>query len=170
MTESNESTFIGIDLGGSSLKGALVDNAGEILQEIRQETEHESSSALVKQLAEAVRSLRADRRAQQTGAIGIGIPRSCQPEDKPRRADAEPSPRSAEIDITAELAREAGLPVILDNDANSAAYGELQAVAARGRQRRVFRDAWNGIGSGFIINGRLPRRGGFCRRVWAHDN
>ena len=59
MTQSDESTFIGIDLGGSTLKGALVSNSGEILQEIRQETEHESSSALVKQLAEAVRSLRA---------------------------------------------------------------------------------------------------------------
>src|SRR6185295_2303107 len=113
MTQSNESTFIGIDLGGSTLKGALVDNSGEILQEIRQETEHESSAALVKQLADAVRSLRGDRRAQHASAIGIGIPGLVN--RKTSRVELMPNlPSLADIDITAELAREAGLPVIID--------------------------------------------------------
>ncbi|HWO03028.1 MAG TPA: ROK family protein [Blastocatellia bacterium] len=156
MTQSNEPTFIGIDLGGSTLKGALISNAGEILQEIRKETEHESSAALVKQLADAVRSLRSDRRAQQVGAVGIGIPGLVNRQTK--RVELMPNlPSLAEIDITAELAREAGLAVILDNDANAAAYGELQAGAARGRRDVFFVTLGTGIGAGLIIDGRVYR-------------
>ncbi|HSO76232.1 MAG TPA: ROK family protein, partial [Blastocatellia bacterium] len=156
MTQSNESTFIGIDLGGSTLKGALVDNAGEIVQEIRQDTEHESAAALVKQLAEAVRSLGAHRHARNVGAIGIGIPGLVNRQTN--RVELMPNlPSLAELDITAELAREAGLPVILDNDANAAAYGELQAGAARGRHDVFFVTLGTGIGAGLIIGGRIYR-------------
>jgi glucokinase len=49
------------------------------------------------------------------------------------------------------------LPVILDNDANAAAYGELHVGAARGRREVFFITLGQGIGAGLIINGHIYR-------------
>src|SRR5262245_44831397 len=61
------------------------------------------------------------------------------------------------MDITAELSRATELPVILDNDANAAAYGELQVGVARGRREVFFVTLGAGIGAGLIINGQIYR-------------
>jgi glucokinase len=77
MTKSkeSESVFIGIDLGGTTLKGALVSGVGETLQGIRIETERESSDRLFEQIVGAVRTLREDRiSGDRVAGVGIGIP------------------------------------------------------------------------------------------------
>jgi len=66
-------------------------------------------------------------------------------------------PSFSQIDLTAELSRATELPVILDNDANAAAYGELQVGAARGRREVFFVTLGAGIGAGLIINGQIYR-------------
>src|SRR5262249_28621081 len=53
--------------------------------------------------------------------------------------------------------RATGLPVIIDNDANTAAYGELQVGAARDRREVFFVTLGTGIGAGLIINGQIYR-------------
>jgi glucokinase len=159
MTNSNptDSVFIGIDLGGTTLKGALVSSGGEILQGIRIETEQENSELLFKQIVDAVRSLREDAvSGDRVAGIGIGIPGLVN--RKTNRIEVMPNlPALAARDLIGELQSETGLPVALDNDANSAAYGELQAGAARGRQEVFFVTLGTGIGSGLIINGQIYR-------------
>ena len=159
MTKSNESesVFIGIDLGGTTLKGALVSGVGEILQGIRIETERESSDRLFEQIVGAVRSLREDRiSGDRVAGVGIGIPGLVN--RKTNRIEVMTNlPALAEVDLIGELERETGLPVALDNDANSAAYGELQAGAARGHREVFFVTLGTGIGSGLIMNGQIYR-------------
>ena len=71
----SDSVYIGIDLGGTTLKGALVSAGGETLQGIRIETEQESSERLFEQIVGAVRSLREDKiSGDRVGGVGIGIP------------------------------------------------------------------------------------------------
>jgi glucokinase len=159
MTKSNpsDSVFIGIDLGGTTLKGALVSSTGELLQGIRIETEQDNSELLFKQIVDAVRALREDAvSGDRVAGVGIGIPGLVN--RKTNRIEVMPNlPALAAIDLIGELQSETGLPVALDNDANSAAYGELQAGAARGRQEVFFVTLGTGIGSGLIINGRIYR-------------
>jgi glucokinase len=159
MTNRNlsDSVFIGIDLGGTTLKGALVSSSGEVLQGIRIETEQESSDLLFKQIVETVRALREDAvSGDRVAGIGVGIPGLVN--RKTNRIEVMPNlPALAAMDLIGELQSETGLPVALDNDANSAAYGELQAGAARGRQEVFFVTLGTGIGSGLIMNGQIYR-------------
>src|SRR5215469_1141541 len=75
MTTSQDPVFIGVDLGGTTLKGALVSSAGGILHEIRIDTEQQSAELLFQQIIEAVHTLRADKNAgSRVAGIGIGIP------------------------------------------------------------------------------------------------
>lgn len=154
---TNGSVFIGIDLGGSTLKGALISHAGEIIEETRFEAEQRRPDALFGQVVEAALSLRDHQNAGgQVRGIGVGIPGLVN--RKTKRIEVMPNlPAFSQIDITTELSRETGLPVILDNDANAAAYGELQVGAARDRQEVFFVTLGQGIGAGLIINGQIYR-------------
>ncbi|MEK6322772.1 MAG: ROK family protein [Acidobacteriota bacterium] len=156
-SQTNASTFIGIDLGGATLKGALISQTGEILHETRFETEEHSPDELFSQVVQAALSLRDDKNAGgRVGGIGVGIPGLVN--RKTNRIEVMPNlPALSQIDITTELSRETGLPVILDNDANAAAYGELQVGAARGRREVFFVRLGTGIGAGLIINGQIYR-------------
>ena len=70
---NSERVFIGIDLGGTTIKGALVTSEGGILYETRTETEKNDSRALLNQIVEFVKNLNhlAEERAE---SIGIGVP------------------------------------------------------------------------------------------------
>lgn len=156
-SQKTDSVFIGIDLGGTTLKGALVNASGEMLHEIRLDTEQQSSKALLNQIIKSACGLRDhERAAGRAAAIGIGIPGLVN--RKTNRIEVMPNlPNLSGIDIIEELARELKLPVVLDNDANAAAYAELQVGAARGRKDVFFVTLGTGIGSGLIINGNIFR-------------
>lgn len=155
--QTSESTFIGIDLGGATLKGALISQTGEIIKETRFETAAKNPDALFGQVVEAALALRDHQgAAAPVGGIGVGIPGLVN--RKTNRIEVMPNlPAISRMDITSDLARETGLPVILDNDANAAAYGELQVGAARDRREVFFVSLGNGIGAGLIINGHIYR-------------
>lgn len=162
-TQKNDSVFIGLDLGGTTLKSALVSTSGEILHQTRIETEQQNSEMLLRQMVDAIQTLRNDERAGGgVAAVGIGVPGLVN--IKSRRIEVMPNlPSLADFDIAAEISRASGLPVAIDNDANAAAYGELQAGAARGKKEVFFVTLGTGIGSGLIVDGRIYRgAGGFA--------
>lgn len=154
---TNGSVFIGIDLGGSTLKGALVGSTGEIISDTRFEAEQKAPDALFGQVVEAALRLRDHTNAgAQVAGIGIGIPGLVN--RKTNRIEVMPNlPALSKIDITTELSRETGLPVIIDNNANACAYGELQVGAAQGHHEVFFVTLGQGIGAGLIINGQIYR-------------
>lgn len=156
-SQTSQSVFIGIDLGGTTLKAALVGPTGEILEEKRIDTELRNPETLFKQVIDTALSLRDDKSAgARVAGIGIGIPGLVN--SKTNRIEVMPNlPALSEIDITSELSSQTGLPVILDNDANAAAYGELQVGASRGRREVFFITLGTGIGAGLIINGQIYR-------------
>jgi glucokinase len=156
-SHNNDQLFIGIDLGGTTVKGALVSASGDILYETRLDTEQQNPERLFSQLIEAIASLRNDPRAEgRAAAVGIGIPGLVN--RKTGRIEVMPNlPPLSDFDIIEELSRRLELPVVLDNDANAAAYAELQVGAARGRRDVFFITLGTGIGSGLIINGQIYR-------------
>jgi glucokinase len=159
MTTSHidDKILIGIDLGGTTIKGALVTGEGEIIHEVRSETEQRSSDRLLDQIVETIHILRGDDRARgRASAVGIGIPGLVNLKSK--RIEVMPNlPSLSDVDIISELTSQSGLPVVIDNDANAAAYAELQAGAARGRRDVFFVTLGTGIGSGLIIDGKIYR-------------
>ena len=154
---TNAPVFIGIDLGGTTIKGALISGTGETIQETRFETVQKGPDKLFDQVVETAIKLRDHKSGGgQVGGIGVGIPGLVN--RKTNRIEVIPNlPALSQIDITTELSRETGLPVILDNDANTAAYGELQVGASQGRHEVFFVTLGQGIGAGLIINGHIYR-------------
>ncbi len=156
-SQDKDSVFIGIDLGGTTLKGALVSASGEILHETRVATEQDSSDKLFRQIVDTIEILKSDSRSGgRAAAVGMGVPGLVN--RKTSRIEVMPNlPELSHLDIISDLAAETGLPVMIDNDANAAAYAELQVGAARGLREVFFVTLGTGIGAGLIINGQIYR-------------
>lgn len=154
MASKGERFFIGVDMDRAEIKGALVSDRGEIVRDLSVQISEEAPDAILAQLIELVRNL-LDSGVSVEG-IGVGVPGLVNRETG--KVELLPNlPGLSGSDITSEVSRATSLPVTLDNDANMAAYGELQVGAARGL-RDVF-CVWigSGIGAGIIIDGKIYR-------------
>ena len=142
---------IGIDVGGTGTKGAIVDVTGRILDRVDRHTDVTSGTkgiiAVVDELLQ-----RADG---PIGAVGIGAAGFI---DSQRGAVLfSPNLTYDDPNIADAVRARTGLPVIVDNDANAAAWGEYVFGSARGAAHVAFITLGTGIGSGFVIEGRLVR-------------
>ena len=146
---SHSSNCIGVDLSGALLRAALVTNDGAVVE--RREAPLDRDN-VVEQTARAVTELR-DSGSTIT-AVGMGIPGLVNP-NTDRVIFSPDLPSVSRGDIHAELARATGLPVELENDANSAAFGEHIAGAGRGQANMFYVTIGAGIGGAIIIDGKL---------------
>lgn len=167
MAQSQRKTpfFVGIDLGGTTLKGALVTPDGAVVHSNADSKERDYTQ-LMAQLFNLVRDLRDHENGEgQTVAIGIGVPGLVNLSTG--RIEVTPNlPELSDTDLAGDLQRETGLQVVLDNNANAAAYGELQVGVARGHRYVLFIGIGSGIGSGIIIDGKVYRgANGFAGEV-----
>ncbi len=147
---------VGVDLGRST-RAALVDESGRILAHYRTATHFETGRQVVDGLVECVRQA-LDQSAQYgtVGAVGIGLPGLVEfPSNRvvmlPNLADV------SDIDVFGELGQATGLPVVFDNDANAATYGEWRCGAAKGVNDFIYVTLGTGIGAGLIQGGRIQR-------------
>lgn len=141
--------YLGVDLGGTNIKVALVDENGEILQEASTPTNLprpaeavcDDIAALCNQLAEG----------KQVAGIGVGCPGT---------VDGSMVLYSNNLDwhdfaMDDYLTAKTGLPVKLGNDANVAALGEAVAGCAKGAQSAVVVTLGTGVGSGVVLDGKM---------------
>jgi glucokinase len=143
---------IGIDLGGTKILAAVVSHEGEIVRRHERETPHDSQEAVVRELEAAVSTLLGD----EVAAIGFGVP---SPIDLIEGVVVEcVNLPLRDFPLREHMSDRFGLPVGLDNDANSAAIGEWRAGAGRGVDDMVMLTLGTGLGGGVISGGR-PFRG-----------
>ena len=148
----------GIDLGGTTAKVGLFTTAGELLEkwEVPTDTSH-SGEHILANLAAAVRGKMEEKSlsAQQVEVVGVGVPGPV--------LDSRIVPivcanlggwgnRNVAEDLSALLD---GLPVLVGNDANVAALGEIWMGAARGCRNAVMVTLGTGVGGGVIVNGKV---------------
>jgi glucokinase len=146
---------IGVDVGGTKLLAVAADGVGEIVAERRRETGLGPDAVLADVVALAG-ELRAA--APGTGAVGVGVAGLI---DLQGVVCAAPNlPGWEGVAVRARLEDACGLPVVVDNDANLAALGELLHGAARGRSEVLLVTLGTGIGGGIVTGGRVYR-GGF---------
>ena len=149
--------YIGVDLGGTTIHAGLVDASGTVVRETSLPTESERAADLFRQLTAIVGQLQADAElGAQVAAVGVGLPGLVNNET--HRAVMLPNlPDLSSLDLYGELRRMTGLPVVLDNDANAAAYGELLVGAGRGARTLFYIGIGTGIGAGLVVDGRVWR-------------
>ena len=153
MTTDSNKLYIGLDVG-RTIRGALVREDGSIIEQQRVVSEVRDPRIFIDQLIEIINRLRSS--SDSAAAVGIGwaglVNQSAQ------RIEANPNLVDvSSFDLHGELKRATSLPIVIDNDANVAAYGEWRSGAARGFEDVFFVTMGTGIGAGLILGGKLQR-------------
>lgn len=148
-----EKVYIGLDIGGTNLKVSLVNRAGEILAAATRPSPRGGADDLQKGFVEAVRPL-----AEGVNLGGIGIGCAGVVSTDRRRVLAAPNlPEIEGFPLGEILEREFGVETLLENDANAVALGELWRGAGAGARTFILLTLGTGLGTGFILEGRVWR-------------
>jgi glucokinase len=148
---------IGIDLGGTNIKAALVDASGAITYKAATICQPErGAETVISEMAQICQDLlgKGSLSAEDVVGIGLGTPG---PLDltKGEIVRAANLPGWTAVPIRDRLQELTGMPVVLENDANAAAFGEFWAGAGGGCGDMVMLTLGTGVGSGVIVDGRL---------------
>lgn len=149
--------WLGVDVGGQSVKAVLLGDGGEQLAEARKPTGRRLKAA---GLIEAVAAVAGELSAQAPGefrvsdALGIGVAGVMSSDGVLRGSPNLPALAGTAVRKT--LADGLGRPVFVDNDANCAALAEgWRGGAAEGRADFLLVTLGSGIGSGLVLGGEL---------------
>ena len=145
---------IGIDVGGTGTKGALVRSDGQLLERIERPTESQAATKSVIAVAETLAE-RAEALEEVPRAVGVGAAGFV--EHATGSVTFSPNLVYDDRHIATAVGIRLGLPVTVENDANAAAWGETMFGAARGCDHVAVITLGTGIGSGFVIDGRVLR-------------
>lgn len=149
------SLTLGVDIGGTKVAAGVVDEAGTILAQTRLETPPHDAAAVEDAIASVVGDLRSTHEVE---AVGIGVAGFV---DRARAAVYfAPNLRWEGVALRDTVQERVGLPVVVENDANAAAWGEFRFGAGREETFLVCVTIGTGIGGGVIADGELFR-GGF---------
>jgi glucokinase len=152
---------IGVDLGGTKLLAAVVDADGRALSPRRWRGRVSSYQEALDAIAELVGDLRreAEDRGDSVIAVGVAIAAFLTAERDRVRA-ATNLPGFSDRPFRADLRERLRLPVIIENDADAAVWGEYVHGAGAGERCVVMATVGTGIGGGIVVGGELVR-GGF---------
>lgn len=164
-----ERLYLGIDIGGSSVKAGLVDDAGAVRAHSRAELD--LSTGLDRGLETVfatVRELMTRTDPSLIACAGVASPGTM---DIDAGIVFHPYnlPGWENLPLRDLIEEELQLPAVLQNDANAAAYGEYLVGAARDASSLIFWTLGTGVGGGIIINGQLVEgahaHGGECGHI-----
>ena len=148
--------YIGIDVGGMSIKAGLVDEEGNILFKHSCPTGVERGyGAVIRDIAQLGLSTveKSGHSMDEVKAIGIGIPGIMD-----QRTGIVPFCTNLswhDVPIIEEMKQYTDLPVYVDNDATVAGLAESVKGVSAGTQSSVFITLGTGVGGGVVINGKV---------------
>jgi glucokinase len=149
---------IGVDLGGTNLRIAAVDECGRLLSKTALETQvSRGREHVIQELCRATEEIAL--RMQDKGdatlcGIGIGVPGLIDIESG-RLVESPNLPGWSDYDVKGDIERRLGAPVIMENDANAAALGEQWLGAGRNFDSMCMITLGTGVGGGLVLNGRI---------------
>lgn len=171
--------YAGVDIGGTGIKAAIVDGQGFPIARMEASTSLEGCDAVCSQVARLIGEMAASIGIgrQEIKGIGIGVPGYV----NPARGIVHESPNLGwkDVHLKEAMASRAEWPVVVENDANAAAMGELWRGAGAGVRDLAMVTLGTGVGCGIVLEGRIvhgsdgfagelghmkmrPRDGGMC--------
>ena len=148
-----------VDLGGTNLRTANIDREGRIHERARSQTpKSDPADKIVGVIADAVRECeqRSLPRGARIQAVSLVVPGSVQ-SGTGLIVNAPNIPSLAGYNLGAALHDELNGRMLIENDANAAALGEMWQGAARGCRTIICLTLGTGVGSGIILDGELWR-------------
>ncbi|HEX6921948.1 MAG TPA: ROK family glucokinase, partial [Actinomycetes bacterium] len=147
------SLTIGVDVGGTKVAGGVVDEAGMILARARVDIPPLNSAAAEEAIITVVGEL---RREHEVESVGVGVAGFVDAERAGLHFSAN-LPGWDDEPLRDHVMARVGLPVVIENDANAAAWGEHRFGAGRGETHLVCVTVGTGVGGGIIIDSELFR-------------
>ena len=142
----------GIDVGGTKIAGGVVDEHGTILEELVVESPATDVAAIEAAIETLVKELRSRHPIE---AVGVGAAGYI---DKSRAVVLfAPNLAWRDLDLKADLEHTLDLPVVVENDANAAAWGEFQFGAGHDADDLLLVTVGTGVGGGVVVDGALYR-------------
>ncbi len=146
---------IGIDIGGTKIAGAVVDEFGTILDERRVPTPAADPKAIVDAVVRMVEELALDREIAAVGAAAPGFIDAAQ-----SLVYYAPNLAMRHEPFREQLEQRLGRPILIENDANAAGWAEFRFGAGRLASDMVMLTIGTGVG-GAIVHDDTLFRGGF---------
>lgn len=147
---------IGVDLGGTNLRIAAVDDKGTLVEKITTGTQVKlGRDAVIDEMVAAIQSLSSKfQHRDHLVGVGIGVPgiidkRTGMLRESPNLPGWDDYPVRDVIESKLQS------PVFLENDANAAALGEAWLGAAKGHQDMAMITLGTGVGGGIVLEGRI---------------
>lgn len=146
-----------IDLGGTSLRAAVVDAHGGLSGFVTYTTEaSRGPDAVIERIVTALHDslTRASTGLSELAAVGIGAPGPLDWETGVIH-EAPNLPGWRAVPLATRVAEAVGLPTFLENDANAAALAEAQYGVGQGSLNMLYVTVSTGVGGGLILDGEL---------------
>ena len=144
---------IGVDVGGTKVLGGVVDENGVVLAHARRDTPRQGGVALTQAIADVALELMKDYEVESVGISAAGFVSS-------DRKTMLATPNIAGwngVNLDQELGVLIGLPLVIENDADAAAWGEARFGAGINEEHLMMLTIGTGIGGGVVVNGALYR-------------
>lgn len=146
------SLSIGIDVGGTKIAAGVVDESGKVIAQVRRPSPASEAGAIVSTILSTAKELAAEHTVSSIGVGAAGFVDSAR-----RSIIFAPNIMWRDEPLADKLEEATGLPTLIENDANAAAWGEFTYGVARNADSIVFVTLGTGVGGGIIINGKLLR-------------
>ena len=142
----------GIDVGGTKIAGGVVDRDGRVLAHATVESPAEHVEAIEEAIVGLVNDLRAEHPIEAVGVGAAGYVDAS-------RSTVLFAPNLAwrNVNLRAELEPRLDLPVVIENDANAAAWGEFTYGAGADVDDLLLVTVGTGVGGGLVLDGELYR-------------
>ena len=143
-------TYIGVDLGGTNVRAAIVDEKGNVLVQKKSPSyAQEGKEKVMDTIINLIKSL---PDYESCSGIGVGVPGPCD-EKTGSMVLATNLPGFEGYSIANKLEETFHMPSFIDNDANVAALAEALVGAGKGKKVVYYVTLSTGIGGGLVING-----------------
>ncbi len=142
---------IGIDIGGTKISAGVVDSSGNLIDSSKCSTPAEGGKDLISSVVNLVKEL---NKKYEIKGIGISIAALIS-SDYGTIVGAPNIANLSKLNFANEIKEEFKLPIIIENDANSAMWAEFKFGSAKGLNPVMFFIIGTGVGGGLVIDGKL---------------
>ncbi len=146
------SVTIGVDVGGTKIAAGVVDESGAVLSRTRRTTPSHDEKAIIETIASAVLEL-----SGGADVVAVGIGSAGYIDSGRSRVYFSPNLALREVEMRDLVGDAVGLPVVVENDANAAAWAEFRFGAAHDVDDMVLLTIGTGVGGGLVLGGELYR-------------
>ena len=145
---------VGIDIGGTNTVYGFVDQSGKIIYEssIPTYAEQDADQLFERLFAEIQKSLIQFENNYEMVGIGVGAPNANYYKGT---VEQPPNLNWGLVNVIEMIKKYSSLPIVITNDANAAAIGEMIFGAAKGMKNFIVITLGTGLGSGIVVNGKL---------------